>query len=304
MWSEIHGKKNQEISFPLAADALFDAGFDSYILEIWRIDRPSHMWAQISRDCLISSGLFSKKQSVLNLYKSRLNTQGLLLSTGRYDWGGIESLFRRRYGDLFPMEIDVDLSASKSRHWVRKLISGEEYFRQPARHLFLIGALFDRLPTISEIERASDSIDLLPQRQKKSPCVPVKLRQRDRIEMREKVVKALAENSSLTRSGLRKKLGRWGYRWLLQNDGDWLDSKIDKRSKSQSFEIADWKKRNAKLIDVVNGFAPKQKSQLFAGGRLNMLELARQAKVSSAIIYTIVSRTDSKAQLAELCAAV
>lgn len=134
--------------------------------------------------------------------------------------------------------------------------------------------------------------------------VPVKLRERDRMEMREKVIKALAENSSLTRLGLREKLGRWGYQWLLKNDRDWLDTKIDKRTKIQSFEIADWNKRNAKIIDIVSGFAPEQKSKLFSSGKLNVAELARQAKMSSAIIYAIVARTNIQTTLAEICAVV
>lgn len=303
LWFDTKNNKDQEINFPQAADGIFDACRENDSFKTWRVDQPSHMWAQMSRDCLISSGRFSNKQSVLALYNVRLHSQGLL-SSGGYDWGGIESLFRQRYGDLFPLKIGVDFFVSKSGHWVKKLISGKEYFRQPARHLFLIGVLFDRLPTDSEVERASDSINLLPQGQDKAPYVAVKLRERDRLEMREKVIKALAENLSLTRLGLREKLGRWGYQWLLKNDGDWLDTKIDKRTKIQSFEIADWNKRNAKIIDIVSGFAPEQKSQLFAGGRLNVIELARQAKMSSAIIYAIVARTNIKATLAEICAVV
>jgi hypothetical protein len=303
LWFDNRNKHGQEINFPQAEDALSDVGCENDLFEAWCIDQPSHMWAQMSRDCLISSGRFSNKQLVLALYNGRLHMQGLL-SSGGYDWDSIENLFRERYGDLFPMKIGVDLFASKSRHWVKKLISGKEYFRQPARHLLLIGTLFDRLPNVSEVEGAGVSINLLPQRQDQAPYVPVKLRQRDHLEMREKVMKALAENSSLTRLGLREKLGRWGYQWLLRNDGDWLDTKIVKRTNIQSFEIADWNNRNAKIVDIVSGFAPEQKCQLFSGGKLNILELARQAKMSSGIIYAIVARTNIKTQLAEICAVV
>lgn len=301
LWFDIRNNNDHEINFPQAVDDISGASCKNDLFEAWRVDQPSHMWAQMSRDCLISSGRFSNKQSVLALYNVRLHSQGLL-SSGGYDWGGIESLFRQRYGDLFSLKVGVDFSASQSRHWVRKLISGMEYFRQPARHLFLIGVLFDSLPSALEVDCAKDSINPLPLRQDQVHCVPVKLRERDRMEMREKVIKALAENSSLTRSGLREKLGRWGYQWLLKNDGAWLDTKIDKRTKVQSFEIADWNKRNAKIIDIVSGFAPEQKSRLFSGGRLNILELARQTKMSSAIIYAIVARTNIKATLAEICA--
>lgn len=303
LWFDTRNDGDQEINFPQAADGIFDACRENDSFKTWRVDQPSHMWAQMSRDCLISSGRFSNKQSVLALYNVRLHSQGLL-SSGGYDWGGIERLFRQRYGDLFPLKIGVDFFVYKSGHWVKKLISGKEYFRQPARHLFLIGVLFDRLPTDSEVESAGDSINLLHQRQDKAPYVTAKLRERDRLEMREKVIKALVENSSLTRLGLREKLGRWGYQWLLKNDGGWLDAKIDKRKKVQSFEIADWNKRNAKIIDVVSGFAPEQKIRLFSGGRLNVIELARQAKMSSAIIYAIVARTNIKETLAEICAVV
>ncbi len=301
LWFDKNNRQEQEINFPQAANGISDARSENYFFEDWRVDQPSHLWAQMSRDCLISSGRFSNKQSVLALYNVRLDSRGLL-SSGVYDWGGIESLLRQRYGDLFPMKIGVDFFVSKSRHWVKKLIAGKEYFRQPARHLFLIGALFDRLPTVQDFDCAKDSINLLTQRQDQVPYVPVKLRQRDRMEMREKVLQALAEDSSLTRLGLMERLGRWGYQWLLKNDGDWLDTKLDKRAKIQSFEIADWKKRNAQLVEIVNGFVPEQKSRLFSGGRLNILELARQAKMSSAIIYAIVARTNIKATLAEICA--
>lgn len=301
LWFDKNNNQDQGINFPQAADGISDACCENHLFEAWHVDQPSHMWAQMSRDCLISSGRFSNKQSVLALYSARLHSQGLL-SSGGYDWGGIESLFRQRYGDLFPMRIGVDFFASKNRHWLNKLISGKEYFRQPARHLFLIGALFDRLPTVSELNNARDSINLLPRRQDQESYVPVKLRQRNRMEMREKVVEALSENSFLTRSGLKERLGRWGYQWLLQNDGDWLDTKINKRAKIQSFEIADWKKRNAELVEIVGGFLPEQKNRLFLGGKLNVLELARQAKMSSRIIYAIAARTNIKKQLAEICA--
>jgi hypothetical protein len=303
LWFDVNDSKDHEINFPQATDGISHAPYENDLFEAWRVDQPSHMWAQMSRDCLISSGRFSNKQSVLALYNVRLHSQGLL-SSGGYDWGGIESLFRQRYGDLFPLKIGVDFFASKSRHWVNKLISGKEYFRQPARHLFLIGVLFDRLPSVLEVDCAKDSINLLPQRQDQVHYVPVKLRERDHMEMREKVIKALAENSSLTRIGLREQLGRWGYQWLLKNDGDWLDKKIVKRSKIRSFEIADWNQRNAKIIDIVSGLAPEQKSQLFSGGRLSLIELARQAKMSSNIIYTIVTRTNIKETLTEICAVV
>lgn len=303
LWFDTNDCTDQEVIFPQAADGITDACHKNDYYEAWRVDQPSHIWAQMSRDCLISSGRFSNNQSVLALYNVRLDSRGLL-SSGGYDWSGIESLLRQRYGDIFPMKIGVDLSATKSRNWVKKLITGKEYFRQPARHLFIIGALFDRLPSVLEVDCAKDSINLLPQRQNKVHYVPVKLRERDRMQLREKVIKEITENSSLTRSGLREKLGRWEYQWLLKNDGDWLDSKIDKRKRVQSYEIADWNKRNENILEIVSGFAPEQKSKLFSGGRLNIMELARQAKMSSAIIYAIVDRTNIKATLANICAVV
>jgi hypothetical protein len=293
----------QEINFPIPAEVLLDVGTETKLQEEWDVRNPYLLWAQISRACLYSNGLFSDEQSTLNLYQAELFARGLL-TTERSDWDGIEMLVRRRFGDIFLKQVGLDVFGNKGAPWFKKLLMEQEYFRQPARHLLLIGALFDKLPSASDMDRAKLATALELPRKTLQASVPVKLAERDRREMREQVMRALAENPALTRLQLRKKLGRWSHQWLLRNDGDWLDTQIDKRICKRSYEIADWQARAATLVSAVKCLADEQKKNLFAQGKLNRAELSRQVKTSSRMIKNLVRRVDVTVRLAELCSDV
>lgn len=296
---EIYSPNNLEINFPLPANASLNMDTENKLQEEWDVRQPYLMWAKISRACLYSNGLFSDKHSVLNLYKEALFANGLLTKE-KCDWGGIEILVRQRFGDIFLKKVGLEVG-NKGTPWFKKLLMEQEYFRQPARHLLLIGTLFDKLPSASDMDRAKLATALELPRQRLKAAVPVKLAERDRCAIREQVTRALADNPALTRLQLCQKLGRWSYQWLLRNDGDWLDTQIDKRIGKQSYEIADWQARAVEVLKAVKGLALEQKKKIFAQGTLNAAELSRQIKMSSNVLYVLVRRSNIKVRLAELC---
>ena len=285
-------RMKQEIEFPVASrEASPNLGYEVASPDVWNIEQPYRLWAQISRDVLFSDELFSDKEKVLNLCRNELRRRGLLTSS-KYDWQGIENVFRQRYGDLFAENMNIDFCFSTYSNWLKLFFLEREYFRQPARHLLVIGALFDFLPN-EQMMTSNDAVSGPPLvRTDRVARIAVKLRDRNRSDMRAQVEKLLGEDPSLTRSGLKVALGRWNYQWLSQNDGEWLDKHIRKRMQPKRFEIADWQARDEKLINIVSGLSAVQRSRVIRhGGAVNVSELSRIAKMPMYAVSVLVEKS-------------
>lgn len=295
---ELNSLLNQEVVFPLVAHQhRINTCAEECHQENWHITQPYRMWSQISRDFLASSELFSDKCTVLALYRNALADRGLLIKD-KYDWRGIEDLFRQRYGDLFAKEMQINFSCKQLWSWLRSLFVGAEYYRQPVRHLLVIGALFD---SFYHVETAM-AHELCGSRDDLSIKNSGKLKEErkfwpNQVLSREQLLQILKDTPKVTRSSLRQIIGNRKYDWLNENDGEWLEQEVIIKSNYTRAKSADWHARKSKIVSIIEKLSNEQRCRVFTKEGINVSELSRIAKISYHVVRKIIK--DGNLHIAE-----
>lgn len=296
------GDLRVEIEFPEVASKWVASVRDSYQeIGAWNINNPHLLLAQVSHAVLESDSRFSDQEKVRALYGRALRSHGLL-SEKIIDWPGIESFFLNRYGELFAKQLGFELTGSFFRMWLGGMIHGSQYPRQSFRHVLLMGALFDRLPSAAELERALPIAGdgKVSYQERRIFC---SAKNKDRNEIRGKIRVLIQENPDLRRTELRKLLGGANYEWALKKDTEWLDLKVKSRSNRPRKDCsrADWGARDQKVAQTLQKLTPGQKVRLRRGRRsINLSELARITNSSQDVLRRVIKQPATKAELQQL----
>ncbi|QRM19000.1 hypothetical protein GBK02_06140 [Dechloromonas sp. TW-R-39-2] len=298
------GDLRAEIEFPEVASISVASVRDSYLDSgVWSINNPHLLLAQVSHAVLGSNFRFSDQSKVRLLYGRALHRHGLI-SGKAIDWSGIELFLRDCYGELLAKQLGGEFKGVGFRKWLGGMIHGTQYPRQSFRHVLLLGALFDRLPSVKEVELAMPiaGCDNVAHHQRPIFCSE---KNKDRNAIRSKIRALIQEKPDLRRTDLRKLLGWANYEWALKYDTEWLDLTVKLvpkcRRRDGSRAGADWGGRDMRVALIIQKLPLGQKARLRRGrSSINLSELARITNNSQDVLRRVIKQPATKAELQKL----